>query len=154
MNLTFSLFIVIQLFLNIFDLLLDLSVSFSNRLCLINKISVFFCRLKLSLPLFSFNNGFELLLCSFYSKLVSESQQFFRVDATEVVNRGFSQHVHFCNFFKLSLLSTKSQIFCWVSNPNVEGVIKATETTLEIQGLLYIGKIWLSRPNTGKRANV
>ena len=55
-------------------------------------------RLILSLSLLCFNNGLKLLLGSFYSKLVSESQQLFGVDAAKIVNGVLGMHVDFSYF--------------------------------------------------------
>jgi len=52
-------------------------------------------RLILSLSLLCFNNRLKLLLGSFDSKLVSESQQLFGVDAAEIVNGVLGLHVDF-----------------------------------------------------------
>jgi hypothetical protein len=82
-----------------------------------------FSRLILSLALFSFDNGFKLLLGSFNSKLVSESHKFLGVDAAEAVNGVLRQHVHFRYFLKFRFLFTEGQTFSWVPHPNVEGVV-------------------------------
>lgn len=80
-------------------------------------------RLVLSLALFSFDNGFKLLLGSFNSKLVSESHKFLGVDAAEAVNGVLREHVHFRYFLKFGFLFTEGQTFSRVPHPDVEGVI-------------------------------
>jgi hypothetical protein len=54
-----------------------------------------FSCLILSLPLLRFDYSLKLLLCGFYTELVSESQELLLMNAAEVVYGILSVHVDF-----------------------------------------------------------
>ncbi len=112
------------------------------------------CRLVLSLALLGFYDCLKLLLGCFNPELISQGKQLLGVNAAEVVNGVLGDHVDLRNLLKFSLLLTQRLTLGRVSHPDVEGVVEAAETALEIQGLLNVCKVRLSWPNASKGADV
>lgn len=132
--------------LHSFDFFFEFLVQLVDALGLLNEFSVLFSRTILSIALFGFDYGLELLLGGINSQFSFELGEALLMQAAEGVDLRLQNHVHLRYLLEELLPVHKCLEFVGLRDIYVEGVVKPHEPLNVLQGLCHLMEGLLRRP--------